>query len=65
MEGTFVFNGHGAEDIKELARDAVKLENFLVLHLKVVVGFQFPSTESVIKETKNRNPVKRKPVRSY
>lgn len=66
--GAFVFNGHGAEDTKELARDAVKLENFLVLHLKVVVGFQFLTTESAIKnkkETKKRNHVKRKPVSSY
>lgn len=41
---------------KELARDAIKWEHFLVLHLKVVVGFQFPTTESVIKKNKKEEP---------
>lgn len=45
-------NGHGAEDTKELARDAVKLANFLILHLKVIVGFQFLTVESVTKKRK-------------
>lgn len=52
--GAFVLNGHGAEDTKELARDAVKLENFLIFHLKVIVGFQFLTVESVKKNEKEK-----------